>query len=136
MLYVQPVYVKSANANAYPLMRLVLVSYGSQVGNGTSLADAIANLLSKGSSGPPATGPPAAGQPPPTTGTPTVLTGDLATAAAKIDAAIEKLRQAQVSGDFAAQGQAMADLDAATKEFEAAAKAAGVNPSATAIPTG
>jgi uncharacterized membrane protein (UPF0182 family) len=139
MLYVQPVYVKSANANAYPLMRLVLVSYGSEVGNGTTLADALTNLLGKGSSGPTTTGPPSTGpQSPPTAaaGTPPVLTGDLATAAAKIDAAISRLHNAQLSGDFAAQGQALADLDAATKEFEAAAQRAGVSPSPTASPTG
>jgi uncharacterized membrane protein (UPF0182 family) len=138
MLYVQPVFVKSANANAYPLMRLVLVSFGNAVGNGPTLSDAINNLLG----GAPASGPgqPPGQEPPPTTGSGTgpALSGDLAAAAAKIDAALTKLHTAQQSGDFAAQGEALAELDAATKEFQQAlAKANGTTtPASTAKPTG
>ena len=74
MLYVQPVYVKSANANAYPLMRLVLVSFGSQVGNGPTLTEAINNLLSKAPTS--GTRPPTTGQPPrPTHRPPRATTG-------------------------------------------------------------
>ena len=136
MLYVQPVYVKSANANAYPLMRLVLVSFGSQVGNGPTLTDAINNLLSKSpTTGQPPTGTPPTANPPPTTVGNPVLSGDVAAAAAKIDAAINRLHAAQAAGDFVAQGQALADLDAATKEFQAAlAKANGNAPTTTTSP--
>ena len=59
----------------------------------------------------------------------------MAAAAAKIDAAIAKLHAAQVAGDFAAQGQALAELDAATKEFQAAlAKANGSTPAPSTSP--
>jgi uncharacterized membrane protein (UPF0182 family) len=136
MLYVQPVYVKSANANAYPLMRLVLVSFGSQVGNGITLTDAINNLLSKSpTTGQTPTGTPPAANPPPTTVGNPVLSGDVAAAAKKIDDAINKLHAAQVAGDFKAQGEALAELDAATKEFQTAlAKANGTAPAPTSTP--
>ena len=39
--------------------------------------------------------------------------------------ALKRLRAAQSSGDFAAQGKALADLDAASKRFDAAAAASG-----------
>jgi uncharacterized membrane protein (UPF0182 family) len=129
LLYVQPVYVKSANVNAFPLMRLVLVSYGTQVGFGDSLSAAIADLVEKGAANPSQpTQPTHTAQP--TQPTQPALPGDLAAAADKIQAAIEKLRAAQASGDFVAQGQALAELDAAVKEFEAAqARANGATPS-------
>jgi hypothetical protein len=64
-----------------------------------------------------------------------VLSGDVAAAAAKIDAAINRLHAAQAAGDFVAQGQALADLDAATKEFQAAlAKANGTAPAPSTSP--
>ena len=124
MLYVQPVYVKSANvANPFPLMRLVLVSYGNEVGFGNTLKIAIDDLVKKASAstgGPPVTGTP---------GEPGALTGELAAAAAKIDAAIKKLHDAQASGDFTAYAQALEELEAAVKEFQAAAARATAAPS-------
>jgi uncharacterized membrane protein (UPF0182 family) len=114
-------------------MRLVLVSFGDQVGNGPTLTDAINKLL--GGASAPSSGQLPGQEPPPTIGTGTgtgpALTGDLAAAAAKIDAALTKLHAAQQSGDFAAQGEALAELNAATNEFQQAlAKANG-----TAAPT-
>jgi hypothetical protein len=46
-------------------------------------------------------------------------------AASAIQTAITQLKAAQSSGDFAAQGQALAALDAAVKQFQAAQQAAG-----------
>jgi uncharacterized membrane protein (UPF0182 family) len=142
LLYVQPVYLKSNVANAYPLMRLVLVSYGTVVGFADTLQGAINKLLDKA-----AVAPPTGEQPPPEQPTqptqPTnpgvgALTPEMATAIGKIDAAMEKLR-ATSPGDFAAYGAALAELDAALKEFEAAqAAAAGSGatpPPATPSPT-
>lgn len=134
LLYVQPVYVKSASAaNAFPLMRLVLVSYGTLVGFDSTLQGAINALVRKAGEAPPQTQP--GNQPPPATGQPPALTRDLAAAAAKIDAAFTKLKAAQASGDFVMQGQAMAELEAATKEFQAALARAQATPTPTPAPT-
>jgi uncharacterized membrane protein (UPF0182 family) len=127
LLYVQPVYLKSANnTNPFPLMRLVLVSYGDKVGFAPTLQGAIQQLVDKSSST--TTQPPTGGNPPPTGQPGSSLTERLAAAAARIDAAITKLRNAQQSGDFEAYGQALKELDAAMKEWNdarAAAVAAG-----------
>jgi len=136
LLYVQPVYLKSANvANPFPLMRLVLVSYGTQVGFDTTLQGAIKQLVDKGAQNPPTTGEQPGGEQP-TPGQQPGLTADMAAAIAKIDAALDKLRAAQQSGDFTAYGQALAELEAATKEFEAAqARASGATPAPTPSPS-
>ncbi len=132
MLYVQPVYVKSANVrNAFPLMRLVLVSFGDKVALGDTLPNAIQQLVGKAS--PTTTPPPTPGEPP-TTNPPPTTGGPLEAATAKIQAAILKLRTAQQAGDFAKYGQALQELEAAVKEFEAAQKAAGT-PTAAPAPT-
>ena len=57
------------------------------------------------------------GQPPPTTGQNPVVSAQLLAAAAKVDAAITKVQQAQTSGDFAAYGAALAELQTAMNEF-------------------
>ncbi len=68
LLYVQPVYLRSTNvANPFPLMRLVLVSYGSTVGFSDTLGGAIQELVKKSGQTPPTGGATAAantGQPP------------------------------------------------------------------------
>jgi uncharacterized protein len=142
LLYVQPIYVKSAAANAFPLMRLVLVSYGTLVGFDSTLQGAIDALVKKGGAVPQTGNPPpqTGNPPPPSTGTPS-LSPELQAAAARIQAAFDKLRAAQASGDFTAQGAALAELDAAVKAFNAElAKAQGgapaTSPSPNPSPTG
>jgi len=39
--------------------------------------------------------------------------------------ALKRLRAAQAAGDFKEQGRALADLDAASKRFDVASRAAG-----------
>ncbi len=144
LLYVQPVYVKSANVNPFPLMRLVLVSYGNLVGFDSTLQGAINALVKKAGEAPtnppPGTGnetPPPSGQPSgtPTTPPPVMPNTELAAAAAKVSAAITKVQDAQVKGDFAAYGAALAELDAAMKEFQAA-QSKSVSNNTTPSPTG
>ena len=131
LLYVQPVYVKSANvANTFPLMRLVLVSFGTQVGFADNLAGAIDALVKKGGQQPPQN--PQNPQNPQGPQPGEVLSPELAAAADRIQAAIDKLQAAQQAGDFAAQGEALAELDAAMKAFEAAQ---GSAPTTTPTPT-
>jgi uncharacterized membrane protein (UPF0182 family) len=106
-------------------MRLVVASYGSQVGFDSTLQGAIKNLVAKGGEQP---------QTPNQPNQPPELTPELAAAAAKIQAAIDKLQAAQQSGDFKTQGEALAELDAAMKEFEAASGGSGT-PAPTPSPT-
>jgi uncharacterized membrane protein (UPF0182 family) len=123
-------------------MRLVLVSYGTVVGFDDTLQGAINNLLEKAAQAPPSGENPPPEQPTqptqPTTPGVGTLTPEMAAAINKIDAAMEKLRSTS-PGDFAAYGAALAELDAALKEFEAAQAAAAANgatpPPATPTPT-
>ncbi|WP_130509076.1 UPF0182 family protein [Krasilnikovia cinnamomea] len=133
MLYVEPVYVKSGQENAVPLLQKVLMSYGDG-GEYVVLADSLKAGLDelvaqgKNQSGP-STGTPAK---PPTSGTPPALTGQLAQAAAELDQAIANVKAAQQSGDFTRWGQAMQALDQAMANFQNAQKAAGTGtPSAS-----
>jgi uncharacterized membrane protein (UPF0182 family) len=139
LLYVQPVYLKSSNvSNPYPLMRLVLVSYGSTVASAGTLDEAIKGLVAKGqaASGAPAANPPP-GQNPAAPGAGTVLSPELAAAASKLSAAIAKAQAAQASGDFAAYGAALGELNTAMNEFLAAQqRASATSPSPTPSPTG
>jgi uncharacterized membrane protein (UPF0182 family) len=130
MLYVQPVYLKSSNVTSpFPLMKKVLVSYGEQVAFADTLPQAIDQLVEKGGGQPPTT--PPTGQPPTQ---PPPVSGDLAAAAAKIQAAIDALEVAQRSGDPEAWGKAVKDLSAAVKEFEDLQKKTGATPAPTASP--
>ena len=137
MLYVQPVYLKSNVNNPYPLLKKVLVSYGDKLGYADTLDQALAQLVKGTTTAPPTepatppttpttpTTPPSTPTTAPTTPAAPPAAGDLAAATAKVQAAIEKLRAAQTSGNFEEYGKALAELDAAIKEFEAAQKAAG-----------
>src|SRR4029450_6886562 len=85
MLYVEPVYVKSGQQDAVPLLQKVLMSYGdggTYVVLANNLKDGLEKLVARGKSNqPPATTPPNTGTQPPNTGTgQPVLTGQLAQA--------------------------------------------------------
>ena len=72
---------------------------------------------------------------------PVTVTGQgnaaLSAAAAKVSKAIDDLRAAQKSGDFEAYGKALAALDQALKEFQAASAAAGTpGPTPSPSPSG
>ncbi|HZN20872.1 MAG TPA: UPF0182 family protein [Micromonosporaceae bacterium] len=133
MLYVEPIYLRSNVANPYPLMKKVLLNYGDRVALADTLQAGIKQLVD--SSRPPTTQPPQGGTPqPPTATPPAAVPGDLAAAAAKVRTAIDALRAAQASGNFEEYGRALANLDAALKEFEAAQRRAGTTPGATPTP--
>ncbi len=137
MLYVEPVYVKSNQQDAYPLLQKVLLSYGdggSFVALADNINDGIKQLVDQGKRA--GTGAP----PPPTTGgnptapTPTPTpsggtgnpppTGGLATAADRVQTAITEVRNAQASGDFERYGRALKALDEALTAFQQAQQAA------------
>jgi uncharacterized membrane protein (UPF0182 family) len=138
LLYVEPVYLKSAGANAYPLMSLVLVSYGSDVGYGATLSEAIQKLVASASQSPttptPPTNPsnPTTPTTPPSAGTGTV-TPDMQAALNRIDAALTRLQQAQ-QGNFADYGAALQELQAAIDAYKKAEANGGISTAATATP--
>ncbi|MEW2472925.1 MULTISPECIES: UPF0182 family protein [Micromonospora] len=153
MLYVEPVYVKSNQTDAYPLLQKVLVSYGdggSFVVLADNPTDGIKQLVEQGKRAnagnpPPATEEPPAGDDepsatpsptPPATDAPP-LTGDLAAAANRVQAAITEVRAAQTSGDFERYGRALKELDEALTAFQQAQQAAsGGGAQGGATPTG
>ncbi|MFI7021719.1 UPF0182 family protein [Micromonospora sp. NPDC049900] len=156
MLYVEPVYVKSNQTDAYPLLQKVLLSYGdggSFVVLADNPADGIKQLVEQGKRAaagnpPPATEEPPAGEEPPGGEEPTPsptsteappLTGDLGAAADRVRAAITEVRDAQASGDFERYGRALKTLDEALTAFQQAQQAAGTNgpaPTGSPSPTG
>ncbi|BFU42497.1 UPF0182 family protein [Krasilnikovia sp. MM14-A1004] len=136
MLYVEPVYVKSGQENAVPLLQKVLMSYGDggeYVVLANSLKAGLDQLVAQGKnqSG---TNSGNTGKPP-ASGTPPALTGQLAQAAADLDQAIANVKAAQQSGDFTRWGQAMQQLDTAMTNFQNAQKAAGAGGTPTGSPS-
>jgi uncharacterized protein len=140
MLYVEPVYVKSGQANAVPLLQKVLMSYGDG-GTYVVLADSLKQGLDqlvaqgKNQAGSANNGGTGTTSPPKTGGGQPVLTGQLAQAAAQLDQAIANVKAAQQSGDFAKYGQALQALDSAMTNFQNAQKAAGSTAAPTAGPS-
>jgi uncharacterized membrane protein (UPF0182 family) len=139
MLYVEPVYVKSNQQDAYPLLQKVLLSYGdggSYVVLANNLTDGIKQLVDQGKQAAEGgTPPPTGGTPPPGDGSNAPpLTGELAEAASKVQAAIAEVKAAQTSGDFERYGRALKALDEAMTAFQQAQQAA--SPTAPATPSG
>jgi uncharacterized membrane protein (UPF0182 family) len=128
LLYVEPVYIERAGQDSsYPQLARVLVSYGGRVGYDANLATALDQVFGAGAGGgvtqggqgtPPPTD--TGANPPPNPGAGGGSNPAAAAAAAEISQALAQLKSAQQSGDFAAQGQALAALDAAVKKFQAA----------------
>ncbi|MEV1285700.1 UPF0182 family protein [Micromonospora sp. NPDC049679] len=137
MLYVEPVYVKSNQQKAYPLLQKVLLSYGdggSYVVLANTLQDGIKQLVEKGSQAgaQPGAQPPPQNNPPPQAAPPAALTPELAAAAARVQTAISEVKAAQTSGDFERYGRALKALDEAISAFQAAQQAG--RPAATPTP--
>ncbi|HEV7787627.1 MAG TPA: UPF0182 family protein [Pseudonocardia sp.] len=123
LLYVEPIYIERANQeSSFPQLARVLVSFGGKIGYDARLDVALNQVFGPGAANQvtPTPAPAAAAGPGPTapaTGTaqaPAALQG----AVTGINGALGELRAAQQSGDFAAQGKALADLDKAIKDFQ------------------
>ena len=132
LLFVEPVYVsRAAQQSTFSLLARVLVGYNGRVGYASTLQEAFKQVFGSGTPTPaPATG--AAPGAPPQAG---ASTTELQASVAAINAALTNLRAAQASGDFATQGKALSDLDAAVKRFQAASAAANATPAAPAAPS-
>ncbi|MEH1054273.1 UPF0182 family protein [Micromonospora sp. CPCC 206171] len=140
MLYVEPVYVKSNQQDAYPLLQKVLLSYGdggSYVALADNLTDGIKQLVDLGKRAGQGTTPPPGGTPPPPPGgaNPPPLTGELAAAAERVQTAIVEVKAAQTSGDFERYGRALKALDEAMTAFQQAQQAAGPAPTPSGSPS-
>ncbi|MFC0526269.1 UPF0182 family membrane protein [Phytohabitans kaempferiae] len=146
MLYVEPVYVKSNQENAYPVLQKVLMSYGdggSYVVLANSLKEGIDQLVELGKSGQPPQQPPQGENPPEGENPPQqppgnmTLTPELAAAAAKVEQAWTEVKAARAANDFEREGRALRAFDAAMAEFQSALDAANRPANnATPAPTG
>lgn len=146
LLYVQPLYVEGTGENSFPLLRKVLVNYGDRVGYADTLAEALDQVFGPGAgesavdsddtgvdgdaSGdlpetPETPAPETPVDPPVNGGGDTPSTPQMADAVADMNAALEALATAQRDGDFAGQGQALEDLQAAVTAYQEAQRAAG-----------
>jgi uncharacterized membrane protein (UPF0182 family) len=141
LLYVEPIYIEQKDENAFPQLARVLVYFGGSVGFAPTVDEALDDVFGAGSGG--ATTPPDSSQPstPPSSSSsaqpPDTGTGEppqIDQAVKDIASALSRLKDARQSNDFAAEGQALADLDKATKAYEAAQKSGG-QPSSSAPPS-
>ena len=144
ILYVEPVYVKTGNQEtAAPLLQKVLMSYGdggTYVVLADSLKEGLDALVQQGKQNP------NQGQANNNSGNnnsgnnggtpPAQLSTELAQAAAEVDKAIDNVRTAQQSGNFAKYGEALQALDAAMTKFQAAQQAAASGGTANPAPSG
>jgi uncharacterized protein len=129
LLYVEPVYIERANQQAaFPQLNRVLVAYGDRIGYAPTLREALNQVFGAGAGD--ATALPdqqantpgqASPLPPAAVGGAVNVSPEMRQAVTDIADALSRLRQAQGAGDFTAQGEALADLDAATKRFDTAA---------------
>ncbi|MER5729763.1 UPF0182 family protein [Streptomyces sp. NPDC002138] len=115
MLYVEPVYVRSAGLK-YPLLRKVLVTYGGQTAFEDTLDKALGVVFGAETATPPTT-PTTPNQPPGDGTTKPPGSQDPTVKAALADAskAFDDADKAMKAGDWTAYGKAQADLSAALK---------------------
>jgi uncharacterized membrane protein (UPF0182 family) len=136
MLYVEPLYIQSKEANSYPLMKKVLLNYGEFVAYEDTLQKGVQSLVQQATGQSPTIQPPP--PPPSSPGGGQAPSSVLADAVAQINKALADLKAAQQAGDFEGQGRALKELDDAVKAFNEAQKAAGTpaSPAPTTAPSG
>ena len=145
LLYVQPVYtLRPGTAGSYPVLQLVLASFGSKVGFGNTLNEALNVVLGTSPSGTPGGGttPP----PPGPGGPPTPGTGDALSLLQQADAKYAEAREALANQDLAGyqaateQAQSLVQQALAQLQGESpsspGATGSSPSPAPTASPTG
>jgi hypothetical protein len=133
LLYVEPLYVEGTGENSFPLLQKVLVNYGDRVGYANTLAEALDQVFGAGAGQaavdsdettgqPDAPATPAPSPAPPADGgtADTASTPGMQQAVDAINSALAALETAQRNGDFAGQGQALEDLQAAVTAYQTA----------------
>ena len=140
LLYVEPLYVRGAGESGFPLLQRVLVNFGDRIGYGNTLSEALDQVFGAGAgevandsdeppaeeqpSGTPTTTPPAPTTTPAPDGGEAPAAPGLEDEVAALNDALTELENAQRAGDFAAQGQALEDLQAAVEAYQQAQQAA------------
>jgi hypothetical protein len=139
LLYVQPVYtLRPGSSGSYPVLRFVLASFGSTVGYGATLDEALNGVLGESPTVPGDGGT----EPPPTPGgTPTTLpTGDVLSLLEQADAKYAEAQEALAAGDLAgyadATEEAQALVQQALSQLQGRSPTSGASPSPTGSPTG
>jgi uncharacterized membrane protein (UPF0182 family) len=129
LIYLQPVYLQSANS-AFPEFQRIVVATSRKIVWGSTLSEAL-NLLLAGAAGPtptptptpsatPSPGPTASPGPTPTGGPgETPPAGDVAALVAYANDHFEKAQAALRAGDFATYGQEMAKVQDALRQLDA-----------------
>ncbi|MBO0848063.1 MAG: UPF0182 family protein [Pseudonocardia sp.] len=126
LLYMEPIYIERANQeSSFPQLARVLVSFGGKIGYSPRLDDALNQVFGPGAVGPAQGVTPAGGGAPSTAGPASGGSPEMRSAVTDINNALNKLRAAQQSGDFAGQGDALSDLDKAVKRFNSASTQSG-----------
>lgn len=137
ILYVEPVYTqRKGQATAFPKLLRILVSYRGEVGYGATVAEALKQVgidpaavtkvrgedteSDAAASDTTDTNQQDAATDSGTTADRQVDVAARDEAAGRISAALTKLQEAQKNGDYAAQGQALADLDKAAADYQKA----------------
>jgi len=122
LLYVEPIYIERANQDtSFPQLAKVLVGFGGKIGYDARLAVALDQVFGPGAARPGTGG--ALGGGPASAAAGGVASDSanprLAGTVSEIGAALDRLRAASQSGDFAGAAAALADLDRAAKQFQA-----------------
>ena len=130
LLYVEPIYIKRKEENSYPQLARVIVSFGGNVGFDSTLGGALDQVFGPGASqavqeqGQDAQNPPQHQQPPPNQQPPGQqpprqgVDPQLQQTVSSIQSALQRLRAAQQSGNFAEIGAAQQQLSDAAARFE------------------
>jgi uncharacterized protein len=133
LLYVEPLYVEGTGDTSFPLLRKVLVNYSGRVGYADTLREALDEVFGAGAGNAAGDGSGSTETPPTTTPSESPSASESATASpsapsgnggqtrdeavAALDDALAELQDAQKSGDFAAQGKALEDLQTAVEAY-------------------
>jgi hypothetical protein len=132
LLYVEPIYIEQKDENAFPQLARVLVYFGGKVGFAPTVDAALDDVFGPGSGGgttPPSDQPPSSSAPPSSSSSTQPPAGGesaaMSQAVKDIADALARLKDARANNDFAAEGQALADLDKAAQAYESAQKADG-----------
>jgi uncharacterized protein len=134
LLYVEPLYVEGTGETSFPLLQRVMVNFGGDIGYGDTLGDALDEVFGAGageaasnggtgggsettSPSSPSSEAPSSSAAPSTTPPSDGGNASQQQAVDDINAALAELEDAQKSGDFAAQGKALEDLQKAIETY-------------------
>ncbi|WP_114453645.1 UPF0182 family protein [Halopolyspora algeriensis] len=138
LLYVEPIYIQPNNENAYPQLARVLTYFGGQVGYAPTLQESLDQVFGAGAGRNVDTAPgnedeqqaengqqPEGGQQAPQQPGGGSADPEVAQAISDVQAALERVRAAQQSGNLGELGSAFQQLEEATRRFEQAQGSGG-----------